>query len=119
MVVEPTKTDSKDLEKMINDVTANFQSKKKEFEALQQKSQKELMALYAKGDLKDLVKKWSKALEMQIPQSPDKDEYGQALIDFNSKNKDTISDIGDFMLEVEDWCDENLAFTDKELKSAT
>lgn len=104
---------------MINDVTANFQSKKKEFEALQQKSQKELMALYAKGDLKDLVKKWSKALEMQIPQSPDKDEYGQALIDFNSKNKDTISDIGDFMLEVEDWCDENLAFTDKELKSAT
>jgi len=38
MVVEPTKTDSKDLEKMINDVTANFLSKKKEFEALQQKS---------------------------------------------------------------------------------
>ena len=34
------------------------------------------MTLYAKGDLKDLVKKWGKALEMQIPQSPDKDEYG-------------------------------------------
>ena len=98
MVVEPTKTDAKDLEKMITDVTENFSAKKKEFEELQKKSQKEIMVLYSKGDLKDLVKKWGKALEMQIPQSPDKDEYGQALIDFNTKNKNTISDIGDFML---------------------
>lgn len=70
------------------------------------------MVLYAKGDLKDLVKKWQKALEMNMPKSSDKDDNGQALIDFNSKNKSTISDIEHFILEVEDWCDENLAFTD-------
>jgi len=49
---------------------------------------------------------------MNVPESPDKDSRGQALIDFNSKNKNTISDIEHFILEVEDWCDENLAFTD-------
>ena len=38
MVVEPTKTDAKDLEKMITDVTENFSAKKKEFEELQKKS---------------------------------------------------------------------------------
>jgi len=49
---------------------------------------------------------------MNMPKSSDKDDNGQALIDFNSKNKSTISDIEHFILEVEDWCDENLTFTD-------
>jgi len=35
MELEPTKTDAKDLDKMIKDVTANFEAKKKEFDALQ------------------------------------------------------------------------------------
>lgn len=48
---------------------------------------------------------------MKVPQSPDRDSRDQALIDFNNKNKDTISDIEHFILQVEDWCDENLVFS--------